>query len=225
MRRYLVLSGLFLGAAACVVHADDDCSGSEDYVCYLEYTPGYGYERVCEWTIDPVICVDLVDDDYESRPRRYRNSASYVDGPSSTPGEPEPANAASEQPEPGSDIPCTRDGQCGTGVCLEGECFYGCEEDTDCGTGDACLLVSTASVCQVPAEPEVECTRSVECGNAQLCLNAACHDSCETTADCTNALDRCAGGVCVPDRSVVSECLLDRECGAGQCIDASCQDR
>ncbi|HVZ36722.1 MAG TPA: hypothetical protein VG963_30040, partial [Polyangiaceae bacterium] len=72
MRRNFVLSVLMFGAAACGVHADDDgCSYDGDYVCYLEYTPGYGYERVCEWTVDPLICVDLGGDGYDGRPTRY----------------------------------------------------------------------------------------------------------------------------------------------------------
>jgi len=244
MWRTFVLSGLILGAAACVVHADgDDCSYEEDYVCYLEYTPGYGYERVCEWTVDPLVCVELDGDDYDGRPSRYRapssssgtagsaGSASTGSGSTGS-GSAGSGSAGASQgsqpsaPEPGGDIPCTRDGQCGTGLCIEGDCFYGCVEDTDCGTGDICLEVSSIPVCQQPTEPVVECTRTAECGNAQICLNAACHDSCEVTADCTNALDRCDAGVCVPDRSVVSECLLDRECGSGLvCIDATCQKR
>jgi Cys-rich repeat protein len=232
MRRNFVLSVLVLGAAACVVHTDDGgCSNDEDYVCYLEYTPGYGYERVCEWTVDPLICVDLGDDgdDYGGRPTRYHRSSS--DG-ASTAGSAGAAGSSgvsespprSTAPDIGTDVPCTRDGQCGTGLCIEGECLYGCGEDIDCGTGDVCAELSATSVCQAPASPEVECTRSAECGNGQLCLNAVCHDSCVATEDCSNPLDLCDGSVCVPDRSIVSECLLDRECGTGEvCIDATCQ--
>src|SRR6476469_6371926 len=83
MRRNFVLSVLVLGAAACVVNTDDEgCSYDDDYVCCLEYTPGYGYERVCEWTVDPLICVDLVDDDSGGRPTRYHRASS--DGYSSS---------------------------------------------------------------------------------------------------------------------------------------------
>jgi Dickkopf N-terminal cysteine-rich region len=231
MRRNFVLSILVLGAAACVVHADGDgCSYDDDYVCYLEYTPGYGYERVCEWTVDPLVCVDL-GADADGRPARYSSrpsssssgaSSSSTDS-TSQPSGPPPRSSA---PDVGTDIPCSRDGQCGTGLCIEGECFYGCLSDVDCGTGDVCSVVSSMTVCQAAAEPTVECTRTAECGNAQLCLNAVCHDSCETTEDCGNPLDRCDGSICVPDRSVVSECLLDRECALGEvCIDASCRAR
>ena len=189
MRRNFALSVLVLGAGACVVHANDDgCSNNEDYVCHLEYTPGYGYERVCEWTIDPLICVDLNDDSEDGRPTRYHRSSSDgtssagsagVAGSSGTSESPPRATA----PDVGTDVPCTRDGQCGTGLCIEGECFYGCSEDTDCGTGDVCALVSATPVCQAPAAPAVQCTRSADCGNGQLCLNAICHDSCVATED------------------------------------------
>ena len=232
MRRNLVLSVLVLGAAACVVHADGDgCNYNDNYVCYLEYTPGYGYERVCDWTVDPLICVDLTDGShgrsapYSSRPSGVSGSGTSSGSASST-SPPTVQPPRSSAPDVGTDIPCSRDGQCGTGLCVEGECFYGCLTDGDCGTGDICALVSSSSVCQAAAEPTVECTRTAECGNAQLCLNAVCHDSCVTTEDCKNPLDRCAGSICVPDRSVVSECLLDRECPNGKvCIDASCQAR
>jgi Cys-rich repeat protein len=226
MRRNLVLSILVLGAAACVVHADGDgCSYDDDYVCYLEYTPGYGYERVCEWTVDPLVCVDLTDD-ADGRPPRYTSRPSSGSSSSDGSGQPSGPAPRSSAPDVGTDLPCSRDGQCGTGLCIEGECFYGCLTDTDCGTGDVCAVVSSATICQAADHPTVECTRSAECGNGQLCLNAVCHDSCETTEDCRNPLDRCDGSICVPDRSVVSECLLDRECGSGEvCIDASCQAR
>ena len=234
MRRNFVLSVLVLGAAACVVHTDDEgCSNDEDYVCYLEYTPGYGYERVCEWTVDPLICVDLADDgdDYSGRSTRYHRASS--DGSSSAGSAGTAGSSGSSEspprstaPDVGTDVPCTRDGQCGTGLCIEGECFYGCGEDIDCGTGDVCAELGATPVCQAPEAPEVECTRSADCGNGQLCLNAVCHDGCVATEDCSNPLDLCDGSVCVPDRSIVSECLLDRECGTGEvCIDATCQQR
>jgi hypothetical protein len=233
LRRYFVLS-LTLMSAACVVSTDaEDCRYDEEFACYLEYTPGYGYERVCEWTVDPLICVDLDDDDdYQPRYTRYPRGSVSAGGSSSSGGSAsggeEPSTEVPPEPPPGvgTEIPCTRDGQCGTGVCSEGLCFYGCVDASECGTGDVCEAVAGISVCQAPGEPEVQCTRSAECGNEQVCLNAVCHDSCEVTSDCSNALDRCVDGICLPDRSIVSECLLDRECAEGQvCIDASCQQR
>ncbi len=227
-----------LSAGACVLHADEDgCSYDEEFACYLEYTPGYGYERVCEWTVDPLICVELGDDDdaprYTRYPRRRVGGSASGDGSASGGGSTgggaqEPSTEVPPEPAPGvgTDVPCTRDGQCGTGVCSEGLCFYGCADPGECGTGDVCEAVGSVLVCRTPEEPVVQCTRSAECGNGQVCLNAVCHDSCEMTSDCSNALDRCVDAICVPDRSIVSECLLDRECGDGQvCIDASCRER
>ena len=34
------------------------------------------------------------------------------------------------------DMPCERDNQCGPGKCKEGNCYYGCHSDSQCGSGD-----------------------------------------------------------------------------------------
>jgi Dickkopf-like protein len=238
MRRTLLLSALVLGWGGCVVSADGDydCGSEESYDCYLEYSPGYGYSRVCDVVFEPVVCIDFSDDDDGSGSTRYRRSSSPdgaggAAGGSSVGGRQGGAagggaGSGPDASEDGFDFPCERAAQCGTGLCIEGECFYGCEGDADCGTADRCVLVDTVSVCQLAEEPSVDCTRSAECQNGQVCLNAACHDSCTLTSDCSNELDRCVANLCVPDRRVVSECLLDRECADGQvCIDARCQGR
>jgi hypothetical protein len=216
---------------------DYDCGSEEVYDCYLEYSPGYGYSRVCDVAFDPLVCIELGDDDDDdSRATRYRRTSgggsggAPAGGGSSVAGEGGAATSSGGSgpgaSEDGFDFPCERAAQCGTGLCIEGECFYGCEGDADCGTADLCVLVDTVSVCQLAQEPSIECTRSAECSNGQVCLNAACHDSCTLTSDCSNELDRCVSDVCVPDRRVVSECLLDRECADGEvCIDARCQQR
>lgn len=235
MGRTIILSSLMLGAAACVVNADgDDCEYEETYSCYVEYTPGYGYARVCDWVIDPLVCIDFDDDDdsaYSGYRRRPSSSAGAAgEGGAGAAGSAgssgEGGSAGSSAGEPRDDLECARDAQCGTGLCIDGSCFYGCAEDVDCGTGDSCLAVNDTLVCQVPETPVVECERSADCGFGQVCLNATCHDSCEETSDCNNELDRCVDAICVPDRRVVAECLLDRECPDGQvCIDATCQPR
>lgn len=264
MPKNVLLSALVLAAVGCVVHVDDDvCAYDEHYSCYLQYTPYFGYERVCEWVSDPVSCIDEPDDYARyRRPSGVSNGSGSEDGseypapaephagqphagPPSGPaadagapnagdagaGEAQPGESASEEAtssegdgsaEPG----CSRDSQCGTGLCVEEQCFYSCEASTDCGTGDVCLESAGTLVCREPETPQLECARNSDCGSDQVCLNAVCHDGCETTADCNHQLDRCAGAICVPDRSVVSECLLDRECPSGQaCLDAACQPR
>jgi len=217
----------------CIVHTDGDyaCDGPDTYQCYVEYDPVYGYSRVCEWAPDPTICIDLGGSS-DSGPRRQRaGSVSTADpsSPTSASGATPPtrggSGSSSTSTDP-TDLPCTHDGQCGTGLCIEGDCFYGCSEDQSCGTGDFCAPVQGTSVCQVNENPAVNCTRSADCSFGQECLNATCHDTCTTTTDCSNNLDRCVAGLCVPDRRVVSECLLDRDCNAGEvCIDAPCQVR
>jgi hypothetical protein len=237
MRRTLMCSALLLVCGGCVVHADDSgCDGDDEvYDCYVEYRPGYGYQRVCD-VVDPLVCIELGDDDEDGpRPRPLSESSAGTSGQAgssgaggaggSTSSGSGTAGAASGSADPDAfDFPCARDAQCGTGLCIEGECFYGCAADTDCGTADTCTAVGAVNVCQASDDPAISCTRSAECGFEQVCLNAACHDSCELTSDCNNELDRCVAGVCVPDRRVVAECLLDRECPSGQvCIDAACQ--
>ncbi len=248
MWRKLSVLGIGAGFAACVVHADDgyDCGTEEIYDCYVEYSPGYGYERVCEVVFQPAICIDVIDDDPPPRPRYTRPYTSGTSGSGGDTGsagssyaEAGAAGASGEGGEGGAsgaggsdgsdsddfDFPCERDAQCGTGLCIDGQCFYACEDETGCGTADLCVPVDGVSICQPDPEPVVECTRSSECGFEQICMNAACHDSCGETSDCTNELDRCLDGVCVPDRRAVSECLLDRECPDGSvCIDARCTE-
>jgi hypothetical protein len=224
--------------AACVVHADDDydCGSRESFDCYLEYSPGYGYSRVCDLVIEPAVCIDF-DPDEPPPPPRYRSPSNggdtNVNPPTSGSGG-SGAGGSGPYSSGGSggaevdefDFPCERDAQCGTGLCIDGDCFYACEDDSGCGTADHCTLIDGTSVCQAdefPAEEDVECTRSADCSYEQVCMNASCHDSCSVTSDCTNELDRCLAGVCVPDRRVVSECLLDRECPDGNaCVDATC---
>jgi len=233
--------------AACVVRADDgyDCGTQEFYDCYVEYSPSFGYSRVCDVVIEPAICIDIIDDD-DPPPPRYRRpypgetsdgsggeagdgaggSSSEAGGAGSS-GEGGGGGSAGDSPTPpdGFDFPCERDAQCGTGLCVDGECFYACEDDAGCGTADSCLPAEGVSICQPNPEPVIECTRSIDCGFEQICMNAACHDSCGVTSDCSNELDRCLEGVCVPDRRAVSECLLDRECPNGSvCIDARCTE-
>jgi hypothetical protein len=241
MRRMLLWLVPLIAGTGCIVHThgDGDCS-QETYDCYVEYTPGYGYQRVCDPAIDPVVCVDVGDDGSSGhyRPARSSSSSGGAAGSSSSSyghaGSAGSAGSAGQEATGGMagsgadgsalELPCTRDAQCGTGLCIGSQCFYGCSTDANCGTGDTCAQIESVSVCQANATPNVQCTRNAECGYQQVCLNAVCHDSCTVTTDCRNSLDRCVSDVCVPDRRIVSECLLDRDCDGGQvCVDATCQ--
>jgi Cys-rich repeat protein len=123
------------------------------------------------------------------------------------------------------DLACTRDSQCGPGKCITGECFYGCESDAQCGSGDRCAAETGTRICLPDLNQPVQCTRSAQCGPGALCLNGSCRQSCYQTEECSNLLDRCADGICQPDRRPLGVCVLNQECPAGfVCLDGSCVD-
>jgi hypothetical protein len=48
-------------------------------------------------------------------------------------------------------------------------------------------------------------------------------ESCTETEQCTNLVDRCASGVCQPDRRPLGQCVLSSECAHGfVCLDGAC---
>jgi len=48
-------------------------------------------------------------------------------------------------------------------------------------------------------------------------------ETCTSTDQCTNLVDRCASGVCQPDRRPLGECVLTSECATGfVCLDGAC---
>jgi hypothetical protein len=118
---------------------------------------------------------------------------------------------------------CERDSQCGPGKCVSGSCYYGCQSDAQCGSGDRCSVESGVRVCMPDPNPAIECTRSAQCDDEQACLNGGCRQTCSSTEECTNTLDRCASGFCVPDRRPLGECVVNSECDDGLvCLDGSC---
>jgi hypothetical protein len=124
------------------------------------------------------------------------------------------------------DIPCIRDNQCGSGSCVNGLCFYGCSTDENCGSGDRCSVETGRRICSPDPSPPLECSRSSDCGEGLVCLNAACRQACTITADCNNLLDRCRDGICEADRRPIAQCVLSSECAPGQsCLDGSCVNR
>lgn len=123
------------------------------------------------------------------------------------------------------EIACTRDSQCGPGKCIDGECFYGCQSDAQCGSGDRCSVESGTRICLPDPNPPVQCTRTAQCASGSLCLNGSCRQSCSETEQCSNLLDRCASGICQPDRRPLGQCVLNEECPVGSvCLDGACVD-
>jgi hypothetical protein len=149
---------------------------------------------------------------------------------SSTPAAPPAANpGAAPLPDgkryPAFDAACVRDSQCGPGKCMAGDCFYGCQTDAECGSGDRCSVESGARICQPDPNPPVTCTRNAQCAEASVCLDGSCRQTCSSTDDCVNLLDRCQEGICQPDRRPLVECVLNSECGAGLvCLDGACAE-
>ena len=118
---------------------------------------------------------------------------------------------------------CTRDGQCGGGECVDGECHAQCGGVSDCGTGDTCQ----AGICIVDPSPNVYCVFNKDCGGSQTCINGTCHLNCTKDESCPNEMDFCDQGVCRPDWRIVSECTVDSQCTGpdDQCVNGECRQR
>jgi Cys-rich repeat protein len=106
---------------------------------------------------------------------------------------------------------------------MEGDCYYGCQSDLQCGSGDRCAVEQGTRICLPDPNPPVTCTRSAQCSAGHVCLNGTCLQSCTETEQCKNLVDRCASGVCQPDRRPLGQCVLTSECAAGfVCLDGAC---
>jgi Dickkopf N-terminal cysteine-rich region len=201
--------------------------------CRMVYTAFYGYQRACN-----SVCADQAvafqqggdgDDgaDDESRAQE-RGDGEEMEPAAATPGAaPERNLGAAAAPDmtrySAFDSPCVRDSQCGPGKCMGGNCYYGCQSDAQCGSGDRCAVESGVRICLPDPNPPVVCTRSAQCDDGFLCLNGGCRQSCTSTEQCTNLLDRCGSGVCLPDRRPLGECVVNSECDDGLvCLDGAC---
>ncbi len=113
---------------------------------------------------------------------------------------------------------CTRDSDCGTGICLpNGECAE-CVTNGQCASG---LCVNNA--CE-------DCIANEDC-TSNLCVSGNC-ESCTSNAQCTSGLcrngrcgacdsnDQCATGLCENGACVV--CTSDSQCDSGLCSNDAC---
>lgn len=100
-------------------------------------------------------------------------------------------------------LSCQNDVQCGTGLCMNGQCIP-CTNGAQCASGKCinggCLPVNA-------------CTSDYEC-NSMLCLNGQC-SGC--TADSQCASGRCDAGICA-----ALSCSFNEQCPTGLCIDGVC---
>jgi hypothetical protein len=113
---------------------------------------------------------------------------------------------------------CTRDRQCGSGVCVDGFCC-----DSGCGgTCDVCAKSlgatadGTCTVLPKTASPAA-------CGPARCSgTSASCGTSCSADADCSTS-GFCNGGTCATLRKKGESCDRAAQCGAGLfCADGVC---
>jgi hypothetical protein len=219
------------------------CAPNEDYAdlgcrgqvttCRVIDSGFAGYQRAC-MTSCPGFEPARIDDD-ESADADAPDAGGAASGIATTSESQSLMPAATTSPDVGAahapgmtrytafEMPCERDSQCGPGKCLSGSCYYGCQSDTQCGSGDRCSVESGVRVCMPDPNPPIECTRSAQCESREGCLNGGCRQTCTSTVQCDNLLDRCASGFCVPDRRPLGECVVNSECGDGLvCLDGSC---
>jgi hypothetical protein len=202
--------------------------------CRVVYSAFYGYQRVCgKACVNQAVAsgaagrgADDRDDD-DARAEESSN-ADVMETATAAPGAASGRNlGAAAAPDmtrySAFEGPCLRDSQCGPGKCLSGSCYYGCQSDAQCGSGDRCAVESGVRICLPDPNPPVLCTRSAQCDDGFLCLNGGCRQSCTSTEQCTNLLDRCSSDVCLPDRRPLSECVVNSECDDGLvCLDGAC---
>jgi len=231
---------IIVGAAILLGGACTDMQGIPDYACQDTVTSCrvvqsefYGYQRACTTTCTTFGNTgrdrdDDDDDDADAEAGQEVATASSAQS-EAAPASTEPNRNLGAAPAPDMtrysafEGACQRDSQCGPGKCVSGSCYYGCQSDAQCGSGDRCSVESGVRVCQPDPNPAIECTRTAQCDDEQACLNGGCRQTCSSTEQCTNLLDRCANGFCIPDRRPLGECVVNSECDDGLvCLDGSC---
>jgi hypothetical protein len=205
--------------------------------CRMVYSGFYGYQRECS-----TACADQFagfqrgqGDDDDDDDDRGRDDAAESEAGAADEAMSAAAPTALSERDLGAaavpdmtrysafDSPCVRDSQCGPGKCMDGNCYYGCQSDAQCGSGDRCSVESGVRVCLPDPNPPVECTRSAQCDDGFTCLNGGCRQTCSSTEQCDNLLDRCGSGICLPDRRPLGECVVNSECDEGLvCLDGAC---
>jgi hypothetical protein len=199
--------------------------------CRVVQSAFYGYERACSTT-----CTTYGnggrgqgDDDDDDAKDEGKDDVAIVENNAAASTAAQPNRNLGAAPAPDMtrysafEGACERDSQCGPGKCVSGNCYYGCQSDAQCGSGDRCSVESGVRVCMPDPNPAVQCTRTAQCDEGHACLNGGCRQTCASTEECKNMLDRCSGGFCVPDRRPLGECVVNSECGEGLvCLDGSC---
>lgn len=233
----LVLGGTWLLGGACVVREEAGSFGNtceeRRRECQVGYSEFAGYFRTCNTTARPCLDQSVAANEGQEDDENETGSDASESGSGGSAAAPPESDSEDDNvgvatpPDPerysAFDIACERDSQCGPGKCIEGECFYGCHSDAQCGSGDRCAVESGTRICRPDPNPDIECTRAAQCSDGSTCLNGACRQTCSSTEQCDNVLDRCTRGVCEPDRRPLGECVLNVECAEGfVCLDGAC---
>jgi hypothetical protein len=240
MRNRVFAMGTVVLLVACMQHEDFGdlgCQGSVKTCRVVESDFG-GYQRACVTTC-PGLEAAPDDDDRDDADGSNDDSGGDADDSASDVAAVSESQSVAPEASAGRNVgaapapdtrrysafemACERDSQCGPGKCLSGNCYYGCQSDSQCGSGDRCSVESGVRVCMPDPNPPVECTRSAQCDSDEGCLNGGCRQTCTSTEQCDNLLDRCASGFCLPDRRPLGECVVNSECDDGLvCLDGSC---
>ena len=130
---------------------------------------------------------------------------------------PEDGEKAIPLPDHPNDV-CVVNSDCGDGICLNAECFFACDSDASCPSGQQC----DAGQCMPIAADEHECTFNGECGPSRICIEGLCHGVCQEDSQCgTNEF--CGEGLCKADTAPVIQCSGPNSCSAGEsCVNGKC---
>lgn len=131
-------------------------------------------------------------------------------------------------PRSGNGVSCLRDGQCGSGRCVDGVCC----ESSCAGSCQRCDTAGAAGQCRPVSGEDGACTGQStcvagtckrlpgqNCGLADQCASGRCVDGVCCESDCTGACETCVSGQCQPIVSAPSDtCTGESWCdAAGEC--------
>jgi hypothetical protein len=108
---------------------------------------------------------------------------------------------------------CSLNSDCTGGLtCKFGACHKACVKSVDCATGERCVQVDNAAVCQLATE--AACAKDGTCKAPLMCRTAdnTCRNQCVGDGDCLSG-QTCSSTVCIETKELVPVSGLDA--GAG----------
>ena len=140
---------------------------------------------------------------------------------------------------------CNTTDDCGGGqtACSEGECVFRCSSDETCDTNEVCSGgVCVGVECEGTGlegcpdgercdgtgrcEPYDACTDSMDCPDAEVCVDGICEPATGCTSDlqCEAGLI-CEAGTCIPaaDCDGPDDCQMGEDCIGGLCVPELCR--